>query len=221
LILLTPDNYQRVMQSEGVSDDNPNGGYEEVVVTAVPYDRSKPPVQAVALRARPHVRLRREPAPSARYMQILRDGAAELGLSPGYQAFLASHPVQQTPAWIKHVAVNNLVFTFTLNSMLSSRRSAGAAGGGGPPMGRRSLVSRVQSWILFRCYVPPNRPLLQRRLSDLATAAVLLPGAAAGAAIRLYRHVTGTDHPPFMARILGLVHEPSVAGKKVETTAAV
>jgi hypothetical protein len=47
-----------------------------------------------------------------------------------------------------------------------------------------------------------------RGLSDLATAAVLLPGAAAGAAIRLYRRATRTDHPPFARRMLELLKEP-------------
>jgi hypothetical protein len=212
LVLLTPENYLKVMESEGVSSDNPNNsqtGYEEVVVTAVPYDTSKPPVQAVALRARPESRLLQDPAPSARYMQILRQGAAELGLFKCYQDFLAAHPIQQTPTWIKQVAVNNLIFTFTLNSMIARRRPSGGGRGGGNnnnPMSPRNALSRMQSWILFRLYVPPTRPVALRQLSDLATAAVLLPGATAGAIIRLYRHVTQTEHPPFIRLILGLVH---------------
>jgi hypothetical protein len=210
LIQLTPENYEKVMESEGISKDNPNSGYEEVLVTAVPYDSTKSPVQAIALRARPHVRLYQDPAPSARYMQILREGATELGLSPCYQEFLASHPVQQTPTWMKNLAVHNLIFTFTLNTMIGGA-------GSGSPMARRSLVSKVQSWILFRCYVPPNRPMLLRSLSDLVTTAVLLPGAVAGVGIRVYRHVSKTEHPPFMKRILGLVHDAANVETRTES----
>jgi hypothetical protein len=218
LVLLTPEDYEKVMESEGISKNNlSSSGYEEVVVTAVPYDTSKPPVQAVALRARPHVRLRRDPAPSKRYMQILRDGAAELGLAESYQSFLAAHPVQQTPAWMKKLAVHNLIFTFTLNTAMASRD--GASGAGGNPMARRSLVSKVQTWLLFRCYVPPTQSAVRRIISDAAMAVVLLPGAVAGAGIRWYRHVSKTEHPPFMRRILGLVHEtPPAATPAVATT---
>jgi hypothetical protein len=228
LVLLSPEDYEKVMESEGISKNNLNSsGYEEVVVTAVPYDTSKAPVLAVALRARQHVRLHRDPAPSKRYMQILRDGAAQLGLAESYQNFLASHPVQHTPGWIKQLAVHNLIFTFTLNTALNR---GGTAAGGGNPMARRSLVSKIQTWLLFRCYVPPTRSAFKRALSDAAVSAVLLPGALAGVGIRWYRHVSKTEHPPFMKRILGLVHdtppptststEPSVATAASEKVAA-
>jgi hypothetical protein len=46
LIALTVENYEKVMRSEGVGHANAtnNPGYEEVVVTAIPYDRRKKPV---------------------------------------------------------------------------------------------------------------------------------------------------------------------------------
>eukprot|EP00549_Striatella_unipunctata_P009026 CAMPEP_0118710510 /NCGR_PEP_ID=MMETSP0800-20121206/23430_1 /TAXON_ID=210618 ORGANISM="Striatella unipunctata, Strain CCMP2910" /NCGR_SAMPLE_ID=MMETSP0800 /ASSEMBLY_ACC=CAM_ASM_000638 /LENGTH=237 /DNA_ID=CAMNT_0006614717 /DNA_START=56 /DNA_END=766 /DNA_ORIENTATION=- len=101
LICLTAENYIKVMKSEGVGNPNMKTppSYEEVVVTAVPYDQKKRPVQAVALRARPHARLAQDPAPSLRYMNLLREGAAELGLRPCYQEYLANHPVQIVPKW--------------------------------------------------------------------------------------------------------------------------
>jgi hypothetical protein len=93
LVRLSPEDYEKVMRSEGVGSGNPNQGYEEVVVTAIPYNKMKRPVQAVALRARDHVRLSFDPAPSLRYMKILRQGAEELGIKPCYREYLEEHPV--------------------------------------------------------------------------------------------------------------------------------
>lgn len=142
---LTPENYEKVIRSKGVSPDSTNPGCEEVVVTAVPYDPRKMPVQAVALRARPHVRLKQDPCPSQRYMDMLKQGAAELQLQPDYQHILSTHPIQQSPVWLKWLAVYNLIFNFTLSSCL-----------------KWSGPSRLQSWCAFKAYIPSTAPALQR-----------------------------------------------------------
>lgn len=171
LILLSPENYEKLMASEGVSFNATNPGYEEIVVDAYPYSQGEGgqrPVKAVGLRARPHVRLRRDPAPSARYMQLLRQGAADLGLDATYQAFLAQHPTQQVPLWLRWIAIHNLVFTIATSSVLQTR-----------------LLSRVQSWLLFRVYNPAVQSGPAKGIHDAALALVLLPGTLAGGMIRL------------------------------------
>ena len=72
LIKLSAEDYERVYKSEG-GGRGAAQGYEEIIVTCVPYDKSHPPVQAVAYRARKHVRLRVDTAPSKRYMSIIRE----------------------------------------------------------------------------------------------------------------------------------------------------
>ena len=158
LILLDSENYEKVMQSEGVSHNSTNQGYEEIVVDAYPYDSSTP-VKAVALRAKPHVRLTRDPAPSLRYMTILRQGAAELGLEAEYQDFLTQHPVQNVPVWLRRIAVNNLVFTFIVSNKFKMR-----------------AYSKFQSWLLFGLYDPSVQKGPRKILTDVMSAAVLLPG---------------------------------------------
>jgi hypothetical protein len=163
LVLLTAENYSKVMASEGVSPNVTNPGYEEVVVMAVPYDTSKPPVQAVALRARSHIRLAFDPSPSARYMKILREGAAELNLKPCYQEYLNNHPVQLVPFWLKKVAQYNLIFTFTFSGVTKWK---------GP--------SKLQSFLVFRVYVPSNANVIAQFVSNAAMFGILLPGSAFG-----------------------------------------
>lgn len=158
LVKLSPENYIKLMASEGVSDEQPNPGYEEIVVEAYPYNRFHKPVKAVALRARPHVRLKFDPSPSVRYMNILKDGAKELRLKPSYQEFLANHPVQIVPKWQKKYVVYNLVF----NRLF----------------GRRLMF--VQSRLLFLCYASPTAPTVGRYLSALLSNLVLLPGFILG-----------------------------------------
>jgi len=191
LVKLTPENYERVMRSEGVGTSPAPRGYEEIVVTAVPYGNDATPVQAIALRAKPLSRLPKDACPSARYMKLLREGAAELGLQHCYQEFLASIPVQETPKWLRHLAVNNMVFTLTM--------SAGFAG--------QSMVREIQSWFLHRAYVPSTAPRLQRTVSDVAVASVLLPGSIFGVLIRTFKYYTKSEYSPFLKRILSLIHE--------------
>jgi hypothetical protein len=190
LVLLTAENYSKVMASEGVSPNVTNPGYEEVVVMAVPYDTSKPPVQAVALRARSHIRLAFDPSPSARYMKILREGAAELNLKPCYQEYLNKYPVQLVPTWLRKVAAYNLIFTFSFSTFTKWRG-----------------LSKLQSFLLFRVYVPSSANAAARLVSNTAMAVLLFPGSIIGFLIRKYKSLTKTEFSPFLGRMLTLVED--------------
>ena len=209
LVKLTAENYVKVMASEGVKGDNdPNQGYEEIIVDAYPYStyddddikkqhRPRDPVKAVALRARKHVRLKTDPSPSLRYMTILRMGAQELHLLPSYQKFLAQHPVQKplSPRY-KNYVIYNLV---CMTSLLNRRRHK--SGGGGPP--QRSFLSKLQTRLLFLVYVPSSDPsLLKCRLSELLTTAILFPGSSLGYSYcTIAKLITG--HPvPALTRMM-------------------
>lgn len=203
LVHLTAENYERVMQSEGIGPNNANPGYEEVVVAAHPYSAEKRAVAAIALRARPHVRLPRDPCPSARYMSILREGAAELRLRDSYQNFLRQHPVQHTPRWLKRVAIYNLVFTLTMSFRLKWRG-----------------ISQLQNWGLWKVYVPSSTSsnVLLLHASHGATAVLLLPGALLGALYKGVLKATGKELPPMIQRFTSLMGEGAANGKN-ETTA--
>lgn len=177
LIRLSSEDYERVMRSEGVGS-RPNPGYEEVVVTAVPYNKFRRPVQAVALRARGHVRLDVDPAPSLRYMEILREGAKELGIKSCYREFLDEHPVAVNSPILRRVAVCNLVWTVFVSSRLKLR-----------------MISKIQSWFLWKIYVSPTAPLPLRISSEIATIMVLMPGAILGYFILRYMRLTNTMSP--------------------------
>jgi hypothetical protein len=199
LVTLTPENYEKVMASEGVGVNQTNPGYEEIVVTAIPYDPSKPPVQAIALRARPHARLSKDPCPSVRYMKILREGAIELNLKPCYQDFLNKHPVQLVPNWLKKIAIRNLIATFTISSTLKWR---------GP--------SRLQSRLLFWVYVPSNAHPFLRAVGDLLAAILLLPGAVIGVLIKTYYKVTSKELPPFLHRFIKVLEASETENELAE-----
>lgn len=191
LIQLTPEMYQRVMQSEGVGTVNATrpSGYEEVVVTARPYAPGRPAVQAVSLRARSHVRLSRDPSPSTRYMTILREGAAELGLQGEYQDFLHRHPVQVVPRWLRRIAVYNLICSF-----------------------RFRLYSRIQSWLLWRVYCPSTVVRGLELLSNACMAAILLPGSLLGWVLKRNQ----AEVSPFLTRIMALLDEDSTKKPREE-----
>lgn len=173
LIKLSADDYERVYKSEG-GGSGAHQGYEEIMVTCVPYDTSHPPVQAVALRAREHVRLRQDPCPSKRYMSIIREGAAELGLKDCYQKWLEDHPVQEPSKPFRKFAINSMVFTITLSMGLKIR-----------------FVSVVQSWLLFKVYVLPTEPRWKRIMGELAATVILLPTACAGIVFKGLLEATG------------------------------
>lgn len=190
LIKLTPENYERVMKSEGITGQS-NQGYEEVVITAVPYDSPQHPVKAIALRAREHVRLAKDPCPSQRYMNILREGAKELNLKTCYQEFLANHPVQQNPKWLKQLAIYNFVVTGILSFKYKIR-----------------FLSKIQSWFLFKIYVPSNGTVVSKALCEIGTAIILLPVAFLG--FFLYRLLKVTNSvPPMMARFISMLDDES------------
>ena len=178
LVRLSASEYEKVMRSEGVGHGRNDQGYEEVVVEAKPYKKGKRAVQAIALRAREHVRLQNDPAPSLRYMKILREGADELGLSPCYREFLEKHPVAMSSPLTRKIAVFNLIWTVTLSFRLKIR-----------------IVSKIQSWFLWKVYAPPTRVFLVRLLSELATIAILLPGAVPGSLLFCYMQLRNSMSP--------------------------
>lgn len=189
LVKLSPENYEKVMRSEGVGNGtNTEQGYEEIIVQAYPYGSGKEsgkPIQAVALRALPHVRLNFDPCPSARYMNILIEGASELNLTPCYQKYLASIPVQQLSPWQKKQALYNLIFTVTLSTTLKSR-----------------VFSKFQSRLLFLVYARYSAPGVVKIMSSLLTTVILLPGAIVGF---LLKHLGLT--PPAVTRIMAFFGE--------------
>jgi hypothetical protein len=189
LILLSADDYEKMMHTEGVSGDRheDNRGYEEVIVTAVPYDKSKAPVRAVALRPYPLSRLPYDAAPSPRYMKILRDGAAELGLAPCYQEFLAKHPVHTTPIWVQMIAFPNLVTTMTLTFSRSRWMSR---------------VTRLQYKLMYWVYACPTSAYPLRLLSNVAHAVLMVPGSVVGVGMLAYRTLTGRRLSPSVERFL-------------------
>ena len=173
LIKLSAEDYDRVYKSEGGGRGGMQG-YEEIIVTCVPYDESHPPVQAVAYRAREHVRLEVDTAPSRRYMNMIKSGAKELGLKPCYQQWLEDHPVQH-PSWIlKKIAINSVVFTLPLSFGLKLR-----------------IVQHVQSWLLFKVYVLPTEPRWKQILGETAACIILLPTACVGFCIGGLLEVSG------------------------------
>jgi hypothetical protein len=200
LIKLSPTQYERVMKSEGIGSKR--SGYEEMVVTAVPYNTSQPPVQAIVLRARPHSKLDKDPSPSLRYMTILRQGAAELQLKPCYQEFLAQHPVQITPVWMKKLAIQNLVFTFSVGKLLNNWRG----------------LSRLQSWFLFRVYVNSSAGKVRCAVSNSLTAAILLPGALAGMLLTTVNKWRGKEPSPFLQRMTTLLKDDTTSNSNTTST---
>ena len=166
LILLTPENYAKVMLSEGVGDGKSDQGYDEIIVDAYPYEKSQTPVKAVALRARENVRLNYDPCPSVRYMNILREGAEELGLKQCYQDFLKNHPVETLARWQRKQAIFNIFFMFATSAIMKWR----------------GLI-HLQTRILFFFYTTDTSQKLRKGISSAITTIVLLPGALMGFAL--------------------------------------
>ena len=187
LIRVTAENYEKIMRSEGVGNhsNNTNTGYEEVVLDVTPYKGKV--VRAVALRARPQSRLARDPCPSQRYMDILREGARELGLRPCYQEWLQNHPVQRNVRLVEQMAVRNLAFTFGVSQVLKTR-----------------ILSKLQSELLFAVYVPSgdNHAGFKSAASHVATGLILFPGAVLGWLWLLVRRVVGKPPSPMMKLML-------------------
>jgi len=185
LVRVSAEDYERIMRSEGVGSGRTDQGYEEVVVEAIPY-RGGRPVQAISLRAREHVRLKSDTAPSLRYLEILREGAEELGLDTRYKEFLNSHPEAALSPITRKLAVCNLMWTATISFRLKFR-----------------LPSKIQSFFLWKVYVPPTASSVLILMGELATAVILLPGAIPGAVIFLYHKLTKIE----MSRMMGSLVE--------------
>jgi len=182
LVQLTPENYEKIMRSEGVGNGQSDQGYEEIVVDAYPYDeQSERPVKAVALRARDHVRLNYDPCPSARYMSILKEGAKELGLRQSYQEFLERHPVEILARWQRRQAVFNIFFMFSLSSVLKWRG-----------------LNTLQNRIVFLFYTSDSSCKLRKALSVAAISLILLPGSLMG--LLLYNFLELLGKTPQSAR---------------------
>jgi hypothetical protein len=182
LIRLSAEDYERVMVTESVSGTDVNvRRYREDVVTAIPYDASHPPVEAVVLRVYPHVRLRQDVAPSDRYMQILRAGARDLQLEPSYQDFLDRHPVQTVPGWLQTICFPNFVLILQLHAAKTQ-------------LSRKLMM--LQFMLMYSVYACPTSPPLKLLVSQVLQAFLLLPGSLVGLGIIAGRHLTGTKHPP-------------------------
>ena len=120
--------------------------------------------------------LRRDGVPSARYLGIIEEGARELGLVE-YADALSKRPRANPSRFLRAVAGAHGVVSLTLY--------------------RRNL-SHLLAPLRSACFVLTyggRRPWL-RALSEALTAAVLLPTAAVGSIIRLYRSARGL--PPIV-----------------------
>jgi hypothetical protein len=203
LVAVTAENYEKIMRSEGVGSNrtSTSNGYVEVVVTAIPYDTSRPPVQAVALRAqRP---LSYDPCPSARYLTLLQQGAAELGLSRDYQDYLQRHPVQKTPQWLKSLSLYNLIASMALRSGFPGQSGLGRWKG------------RLLSWL----YVPSTVPMWQQWPSQVLMACVLLPGALYGVVYCRSLQLRNRTMSPMMQRFISLLSDNTTIAPPPQTNA--
>ena len=178
LYTVTPDGYEALWRSEGGAMARP--GYEEVVVSAVVGGE---PVQAITLRAAPWMRLRRDAPPSARYKQLIVDGAKEIGLSDSYVARLSALPAASPSAALTAIArahgvVALLLFKLGLRKALVPLRAACYALLRGQSAATQSATLTSQVMDLT---------------AEIATAALLLPTAALGATLRLVLKLCGKE----------------------------
>ncbi|GMI28173.1 hypothetical protein TeGR_g1410 [Tetraparma gracilis] len=181
LVCLPRAEYEKVWRSEGGGSKNP--GYEEYVVTARPYATSSaasPEVQAVAFRARPHVRLPRDASPSRRYLNILLEGARELKLDPAYQLYLEQIPTQNPSRILRSMSLTSFFFTGILFRL------------------QLSYLIKPVTYLLWRVYAPASSSRARLLLSEAASALVLLPTFALGLGVRLLLKLTGKPLPPMM-----------------------
>ena len=182
LCTMTAENYEKLWQSEGGAMPNP--GYEEIVVEAEGYGLPQR-VRAVALRARPHVRLRRDADPSQRYMRMLVDGAKELGLASEYVAKLEAITTQRATGVLRMLAVQHLFFATLLFRP------------------RLRWAGRAISAMLWVAYVPSSHPTALRRYAgNVCLSLLLLPTAFLGTLVRLGMWATGKEIPPMMKAVM-------------------
>ena len=181
LIKLSAADYKLVYRSEG-GDMGALSGYEEIMVDCVPYDKSKPTVKAVAYRVRPHRLAKQDLCPSKRYLTIIRDGAAELGLEESYQKWLRDHPVQNVSRIARKVGKYSNIFTFTLAMGFKIR-----------------LLSDVLNVLLTDVYALPTAPRWKQILSETASVVIMTPTAFLGFALKGLLEVSGKV-PPAMKK---------------------
>eukprot|EP00559_Dactyliosolen_fragilissimus_P008965 CAMPEP_0184863610 /NCGR_PEP_ID=MMETSP0580-20130426/11871_1 /TAXON_ID=1118495 /ORGANISM="Dactyliosolen fragilissimus" /LENGTH=310 /DNA_ID=CAMNT_0027362049 /DNA_START=170 /DNA_END=1102 /DNA_ORIENTATION=- len=178
LVKLSPEDYYLVYKSEG-GGAGVQQGYEEIVVTCIPYDTSKPSVQAVAFRVRDHSRMSQDGRPSKRYMTILQTGAKELGLKPCYQKWLEEHPIQKPCSKImKKLAVNNMFFNFSTIILFKSR-----------------FPIFIQKKLLWVVYGSVAESKWMEVLQEVTGCAILFPTAACGFILRKLLEATGKTPP--------------------------
>ena len=168
-------------------------GYEEV---SVPVSVDGTIVQAVTLRAAPWMRLRRDAPPSARYKELIVQGAVELGLSDAYVSMLSALPAASPSPALRALATAHGVV-----AVLLLRLSAAL----GAPWARRVFAPvRAACYALLRAQAS-SRAEAQRGAarsasatlvgftSEAAMAAILLPTAALGASARLVLRACGRE----------------------------
>ena len=170
---MSRDAYEALWRSEGGAMKKTP--YQEVVVS-VRDPATQRTVDAITCQVSAWAALRRDGVPSARYLGIIEEGARELGLVD-YADALAKRPRANPSRFLRTVAGAHGVVSLTLY--------------------RRNL-SHLLAPLRSACFVLTyggRRPWL-RALSEALTAAVLLPTAAVGSVIRLYRSAWGL--PPIV-----------------------
>lgn len=187
LIKLSAHDYSLVHRSEG-GDMGKLCGYEEIIVTCVPYDRTKPPVKAVAFRVREHRRTGgQDPCPSKRYMDIIRQGAAELGLEDSYQQWLKDHPVQHTSKFTAVVGIYSTLFTFSIADLCHMH-----------------WFLNIQSMLLYRVLVQPTMPIWKQIAGEIAAVFLMFPTACLGFVSRAFLEYSGLMPPELKKWITNL-----------------
>ncbi len=170
---MSRDAYEALWRSEGGAMKKTP--YQEVVVS-VRDPATQRTVDAITCQVSAWAALRRDGVPSARYLGIIEEGARELGLVE-YADALSKRPRANPSGFLRAVAGAHGVVSLTLY--------------------RRNL-SHLLAPLRSACFVLTyggRRPWL-RALSEALTAAVLLPTAAVGSVIRLYRSARGL--PPIV-----------------------
>jgi hypothetical protein len=177
LVKMKKSEYEKLWKSEGGATKRP--GYLEIIVDVFPYGQSKS-IEAIAYRSSPLMRLSKDGTPSARYMDIILQGARELHLLPSYIKSLEQIHVAKPTKHIRSLAILNL---YALGPLMQK--------------GIR-LPSRMLTSILHSVYVPPTSHALLRILSNICSTLVLLPGASLGAFVRMYMILFKIPAPVFV-----------------------
>lgn len=185
LIKLSAEDYELVYKSEG-GGRGPTQGYEEIEVTCVPYDKSKKPVKAVAYRTTEFGKVDQiqDLWPSKRYMNIIRSGAAELGLEASYQKWLADHPVHEPSLFLKKVSINSCLFMGVLHFGFNLH-----------------IIPRLQNVMLYQVLVPPTESAWKQYLGEVAAVIILFPSSLLGFILRTILEKSGKT-PPMVKKFI-------------------